>query len=75
MVLKYKVPPPYYEMFENKKAIYCKVISITEAVGKKVYLVKMINLRNITNVFADNELTKLNIIDKIKLLKIWRKKI
>lgn len=71
MILKYKVPPPYITMFSGKKTIYCKVISKTEAVGKKVYLVKMINYQNLTNVFGDEELSKLNLLDRIKIL--WHK--
>lgn len=73
MILKYKVPPPYLEMFNNKHTIYCKIISTTKALNKKVYLVKMINYMNLTNVFAECELQRLNLIDRIKLIKIRRK--
>lgn len=67
MILKYKVPPQYYTMFNNKNVIYCEVLSTTKALNKKVYLVRMLNHNNLTNVFAEKELKKLNLIDKIKL--------
>lgn len=67
MILKYKVPPQYYTMFNDQNIIYCKVLNKTEALNKKVYLVRMINHNNLTNVFAEKELKKLNLIDKIKL--------
>lgn len=73
MILKYKVPKPYGNVFEGKKVIYCKVQKSIVAGNKKVYLVRMINFRNMSNVFAENELKKLNIIDRIKLIKIRRK--
>lgn len=73
MILKYKVPPQYYTMFNNKNIIYCEVLSTTKALNKKVYLVRMINHNNLTNVFAENELKRLNIIDRIELIKIRRK--
>jgi len=67
MILKYKVPPQYYTMFNSQNIIYCKVLSTTKALNKKVYLVRMLNHYNLTNVFAEKELKKLNLIDKIKL--------
>lgn len=67
MILKYKVPPQYYTMFNNKNVIYCKVLNKTEALNQKVYLVRMLNYYDLTNVFAEKELKKLNLIDKIKL--------
>ena len=67
MILKYKVPPQYYTMFNNKNIIYCKVLSTTKALNKKVYLVRMINHNNLTNVFAEKELKRLNILDIVKL--------
>lgn len=73
MILKYKVPPQYYTMFNNKNVIYCEVLNKTEALNQKVYLVKMINHNNLTNVFAEKELKKLNLIDKIKLIFIKNK--
>lgn len=73
MILKYKVPKPYGNVFEDKKVIYCKVQKSIVADNKKVYLVRMINFRNMSNVFAENELQRLNIIDRIKLIKIRRK--
>jgi hypothetical protein len=48
-------------------------LSTTKALNKKVYLVKMINHNNLTNVFAEKELKKLNLIDKIKLIFIKNK--
>lgn len=69
MILKYKVPKPYGNVFEGKKVIYCKVQKSIVVDNKKVYLVKMINFKNMSNVFAANELKKLNIIDRIKVLK------
>ena len=68
MILKYKVPPQYYTMFNNKNVIYCKVLNKTEALNQKVYLVRMLNHNNLTNVFAENELKKLNLLDRIRLL-------
>lgn len=68
MILKYKVPKHYLKNYENKKYIYCEIKQTTEAVNKKVYLVKMLNFYNIANVFGDYELEKLNLLDKIKLL-------
>lgn len=73
MILKYKVPPQYYTMFNNKNVIYCEVLNKTEALNQKVYLVRMLNHNNLTNVFAENELKRLNIIDRIELIKIRRK--
>lgn len=73
MILKYKVPPQYYTMFNNKNVIYCKILNKTEALSQKVYLVRMINHNNLTNVFAEKELKKLNLIDKIKLIFIKNK--
>lgn len=73
MILKYKVPPQYYTMFNNKNIIYCEVLNKTEALNQKVYLVRMLNFRNISNVFAEKELKKLNLIDKIKLIFIKNK--
>lgn len=67
MILKYKVPPQYYTMSNDQNIIYCKVLSTTKALNKKVYLVRMLNHNNLTNVFAEKELKKLNLIDKIKL--------
>ena len=65
MILKYKVPLPYRDMFKNKKIIYCEILEKAE----KVYLVKMLNGDNLKNVFADNELKRLNLFDRIKILK------
>lgn len=73
MILKYKVPPQYYTMFNNKNIIYCKVLSTTKALNKKVYLVRMINYNDLTNVFVEKELKKLNLIDIIKLIFIKNK--
>ena len=73
MILKYKVPPQYYTMFNDQNIIYCKVLSTTKALNKKVYLVRMLNHNNLTNVFAEKELKKLNLIDKIKLIFIKNK--
>lgn len=68
MILKYKVPKPYGNVFEGKKVIYCKVQKSIVADNKKVYLVRIINFRNMSNVFAENELKRLNLIDRIRLL-------
>ena len=68
MLLKYKVPKHYLQNYENKKIIYCKIINTTELNTKKVYLVKMINFYNISNLFGNYELEKLNLLDRIKLL-------
>ena len=68
MILKYKVPDYYLESYNNQKVIYCKIVKTTETTNKKVYLVKMLNLYNISNIFGDYELEKLNLLDKIKLL-------
>ena len=68
MILKYKVPKQYLPMFQDKKVIYCKVLKKIDADNKKVYLVRMLNHRKRTNVFADDELIKINLIDRIKLL-------
>ena len=73
MILKYKVPKQYLPMFQDKKVIYCKVLKKIDTDNKKVYLVRMLNHRKRTNVFAENELQRLNIIDRIKLIKIRRK--
>lgn len=67
MILKYKVPKHYLKNYENKKIIYCKIINTTELNTKKVYLVKMLNFYNISNLFGNYELEKLNLLDKIKL--------
>ena len=74
MILKYKVPKHYLQNYENKKIIYCKIINTTELNTKKVYLVKMLNFYNISNLFGDYELEKLNLLDRIKLLFIKRGK-
>ena len=68
MILKYKVPSYYLKNYDNKKVIYCKIVKTTEALDKKVYLVKMLNLYNISNIFGDYELENLNLLDRIKLL-------
>ena len=68
MILKYKVPKHYLKSYNNKKIIYCNIIKTTETINKKVYLVKMINLYNVSNIFGEDELKELNLLDKIKLL-------
>ena len=68
MILKYRVPKYYLKSYDNKKVIYCKIVKTTETINKKVYLAKMINLYNVSNIFVEDELKELNLLDKIKLL-------
>jgi len=68
MMRKYIVPEQYKKLF-NEDVIYCKIINETEVNHQTVYLVKMINYKNRTNVFAEDELKKLNLKDRIKVLK------
>lgn len=73
MILKYKVPEQYKKIFNNKKVIYCKIISEVENLKPKIYKVKMINFMNLSNIFNEKHLKKLNIIDKIKVFYIKRR--
>lgn len=65
MILKYIVPIKYSKIYDNKKVVYCKILRKSEVSDRKVYLVDMLNVGR-SNVFADDELQKLNLWDKIK---------
>ena len=71
MMLKYIVPDEFKKLFNND-ILYCKVLNDFEINNKQVYLVKMINYKNRTNVFAEDELQKCNLLDRIKILKYRR---
>lgn len=72
MLYKYIVPEHYRKKY-NKKVIYCEVIRSLENLKPKIYLVKMINVYNLSNIFNEKDLKKLNIIDKIKVIYIKRR--
>lgn len=73
MLYKYIVPEHYKKMFDNKKIIYCEVINTVEDIQPKVYLVKMINFMNASNIFSEKDLQELNILDKVKIFFIKRR--
>ena len=72
MILKYKVPKEERFRFDNKKVLYCKVCQIQEikSYSSPVYAilrVKMINFHNMSNIFTNDDLKKLNLLDYIKI--------
>lgn len=73
MILKYKVPENQLFRYDGKKIIYCKVKKYIDlgTVDKRIYLVNMINFKNLSTIFSNGELKRLNIFDKIKL---WKEK-
>lgn len=73
MVYKYIVPDDYKKMYNNKKVIYCKIINQVENLEPKIYLVRMINFMNLSNIFNEKHLKKLNLLDRIKILFIKRR--
>lgn len=73
MMFKYIVPDKFKKIYMDD-IIYCKVLNTTEVNNIRVHLVKMLN-NNQSNVFAENELKRLNLIDRIKVLKYRRKNV
>ena len=68
MILKYKVPKAERKMYRNKKVLYCKISRSIPLVNKKIcYLVRIINIDNVTAIFTSDTLKKLNFIEKIVL--------
>ena len=66
MLLKYKVPYNYKRIYDYKKVIYCRVLKQVKTDNDTLYLVRMINHKNRSNVFSSKELKKLNLFDYIK---------
>lgn len=70
MILKYEVPKTERKIYNNKRIIYCKIKQTLKLVeGMNAYNTEMINLNNRTNIFLNVNLKKLNLIDKIRILK------
>lgn len=60
--------PKEYERMFNEKVIYCKITKTLFAGNNKVYLVKYLQNGKV-NMFTDDELKKLSLIDRFKILK------
>lgn len=70
MILKYIVPKKERFRYHNKKIIYCEVEQEQKMVtcNKICYKVRMLNHYNLSNIFLNSDLKKLNILDKLKLI-------
>ena len=70
MIFKYKVPKKERFRYGNKKIIYCEVEQEQKMVicNKICYKVRMLNYKNLSNIFLNSDLKNLNILDKIKLV-------
>ena len=73
MIYKYLVPEHYKKMYNNKEVIYCKVIKKIDGIEPKIYLVKMINLMGVYNIFNRKSLKKLSLLDIIKVIFLKRR--
>ena len=73
MIYKYKVPKHYRHIYNNKKILYCEVKQELDKIKPKIYLVKMINFMNVSNIFNEKQLKRLNLLDKIKVFYIKRR--
>jgi len=73
MLYKYIVPEDYKKIYNNKKVIYCETVKQVENLEPKIYMVKMINFMNLSNIFNEKHLKKLNLLDRIKILFIKRR--
>ena len=70
MILKYKVPENLRKKYGNKKIIYCKIEQEQKmkTCNRICYKAKMLNYKNLSNIFLNNDLEKLNILDRLKLI-------
>lgn len=70
MILKYKVPQKLRYRYGNKKIIYCKIEQEIKmkTCNRICYKVRMLNHKNLSNIFLDDDLEKLNILDRLKLI-------
>lgn len=70
MILKYIVPKKERKFYKNKKIVYCKILQeINMSNGMILYNTEMLNLGKRTNIFLNVYLKKLNLFDRIKLIK------
>ena len=61
MILKYKVPKAERKMYRNKKVLYCQISRSIPLVNKKIcYLVRIINIDNVTAIFTKIVLRRKN---------------